>query len=45
MYVEKIKKSGITPKGGRILKIMVPPESLSRYLSDEYQCCGVSKKS
>jgi hypothetical protein len=27
-----------SPKSGRISKIMVPPESLSQYLSNEYQC-------
>jgi hypothetical protein len=44
MYFEKISKSDITHpnKCGRISKIMIPLESLSQYLSNEYQCCGVS---
>jgi hypothetical protein len=29
----------------RISEIMVPPESLSQYLSNEYQCSGVSIES
>jgi hypothetical protein len=43
-YFENISKSDISynsPKSGRLSKIMVPPESLSQYLSNEYQCYGV----
>jgi hypothetical protein len=36
------KKGYISPKRGGILKIMVPSESLPQYLSNEYQCYGVS---
>jgi hypothetical protein len=45
MYFEEISKSDITPKSGMISKIMVPPECLSKYLSNAYQCNGVSTES
>jgi hypothetical protein len=44
-YFEKISKSDNSPKSGRISQKMVPPGSLSQYLSNEYQCCGVSIES
>jgi hypothetical protein len=34
--------TGNSPKSGRISKITAPPESLSQYFSNEYQCYGVS---
>jgi hypothetical protein len=37
-----LKTEGILRKRGRISKLMAPPESLSQYLSNEYQCYGVS---
>jgi hypothetical protein len=42
---ENFKKWYNSLKSGRISKIMVPPESLSQYLSNEYQCDGVSMES
>jgi hypothetical protein len=48
-YINPLKTEGIlgkfkkvTSKSGRISKIMVAPESLSQYLSNEYRCYGVS---
>jgi hypothetical protein len=41
--LRKFQKSDLThPKEEGFKKIMVPPESLSQYLSNEYQCYGVS---
>jgi hypothetical protein len=42
VFWENFKKWYNSPKGGRISKIMVPPESMSQYLSNEYQYYGVS---
>jgi hypothetical protein len=42
VFLENSKKWYNSPKFGRISTIMVPPESLSQYLSNEYQCYGVS---
>jgi hypothetical protein len=39
------KKWYNSPKSGRISKIMVPPESLSQYLSNEYRCHGILTES
>jgi hypothetical protein len=44
MYFAEISKSELAISG-RISKIMVPPESFSQYLSNEYQCYGVSIES
>jgi hypothetical protein len=49
-YFEKILKGDLHvlthPKvPGMISKIIVPPESLSQYLSNESQCYGVSIES
>jgi hypothetical protein len=38
VFRENSKKWYNSPKSGGVSKMMVPRESLSRYLSNEYQC-------
>jgi hypothetical protein len=42
LSLKPFKKWHNSPNSGRISKIMLPPESLSQYLSNEYQRYGVS---